>query len=51
MMDLVKQGIVTGKIVAGFGLGSNELYNFMGDSKVELRPIRIINDPNEIGKK
>jgi acyl-CoA hydrolase len=50
MMDLVKKGIVTGRIVAGFGLGSNELYNFMGDSKVELRPIRIINDPNEIGK-
>jgi len=50
MMDLVKKGIVTGRIVAGFGLGSNELYNFMGDSKVELRPVRIINDPNEIGK-
>ncbi len=50
MLDLVKKGIVTGKIVAGFGLGSNELYDFMGDGRVELRPVRIINDPNEIGK-
>ena len=50
MLDLVKKGIVTGKIVAGFGLGSNELYNFMGDGRVELKPIRIINDPNEIAK-
>ena len=50
MMDLVKKGIVTGKIVAGFGLGSNELYNFMADARVELRPDRIINDPTEIAK-
>jgi len=50
MLDLVKKGIVTGKIVAGFGLGSNELYNFMGDGRVELRPVRIVNDPNEIAK-
>ena len=50
MLDLIKKGIVTGKIVAGFGLGSNELYNFMGDGRVELRPVRIINDTNEIGK-
>ena len=50
MLDLVKKGVVTGKILAGFGLGSNDLYDFMADERVELRPIRIINDPYEIAK-
>ncbi|HUH65359.1 MAG TPA: acetyl-CoA hydrolase/transferase C-terminal domain-containing protein [Syntrophales bacterium] len=50
MLDLIKKGIVTGKIVAGFGLGSVELYDFMADERVELRPVRVINDPSEIAK-
>ena len=50
MLHLVKAGAVTGKIVAGFGLGSVELYDFMADKRVELKPVRISNDPNEIGK-
>ncbi len=50
MMHLVKVGAVTGKMVAGFGLGSVELYNFMADPRVELIPNRIVNDPSEIAK-
>ena len=30
MLELVKKGVITGKMVAGFGLGSNELYEFIG---------------------
>ena len=50
MLELVKKGAVTGKMVAAFGLGSNELYEFIGQGKVELKPLRITNDPNEIAK-
>ena len=50
MLELVKKGVITGKMVAGFGLGSNELYEFIGQGRVELKPLRITNDPNEIAK-
>jgi acyl-CoA hydrolase len=50
MLELVKKGVITGKMVAGFGLGSNELYEFIGQGKVELKPLRITNDPLEIAK-
>jgi acyl-CoA hydrolase len=50
MLHLAKKSVITGKIVAGFGLGSNELYDFIGEGKAELKPLRIANDPNEIGK-
>jgi len=50
LLELAKKGVITGKMVAGFGLGSNELYDFVGQGKVELKPLRITNDPQEIGK-
>jgi len=50
MLELVKKGVITGKMVAGFGLGSQELYKFIGEGKVELKPLRITNDPLEIAK-
>ena len=50
MLELVKKGVITGKMVAGFGLGSNELYEFIGQGRVELKPLRITNDPIEIAK-
>jgi len=50
MFDLVKKGVITGRMVAGFGLGSNELYDFVGEGKVELQPLRITNDPRVIAK-
>jgi acyl-CoA hydrolase len=33
MMELAKKGVITGKMVAGFGLGSNELYDFIGQGR------------------
>jgi len=50
MMHLVRMGVVTGKIVAGFAMGGRELYQFMDEGKVELRPVRMTNDANEIAK-
>jgi len=50
MLHLCKSGAVTGKIVAGFGLGSVECYEFMADPRVELKPNRIVNDPAEVAK-
>lgn len=50
MMELVRKGVINGKMAAGFGLGSEELYHFIGEGKVELLPIRIINDSKEIAK-
>lgn len=50
MLELAKKGVITGKMVAGFGLGSNELYEFIGQGRVELKPLRITNDPSEIAK-
>jgi acyl-CoA hydrolase len=50
MLALAKKGVITGKMVAGFGLGSQELYDFIGQGHVELKPLRITNDPNEIAK-
>jgi len=54
VMDLVQQGVITnerktlhpGKIVAGFILGSQRLYNFVDDNPiVELHPTEYVNDP------
>jgi acyl-CoA hydrolase len=50
MLELAKKGVITGTMVAGFGLGSQELYDFIGQGKVELKPLRITNDPLEIAK-
>ena len=54
VMDLVQQGVITnerktlhpGKIVAGFILGSQRLYNFVDDNPiVELHPTEYVDDP------
>lgn len=50
MVYLAKKGVINGKVYAGFGLGSKELYEFVGEGKVELAPIYDVNDPYEIGK-
>jgi acyl-CoA hydrolase len=50
LTELVKKGVINGKMLAGFGLGSEALYNFIGEGKVDLTPIRIVNDPREIAK-
>ena len=54
VMKLIQQGIITnerktlhtGKIVAGFILGSHELYDFVDDNPIiELHPTEYVNDP------
>jgi acyl-CoA hydrolase len=50
MVYLAKKGVISGKMVSAFGLGSKELYEFVGEGKIELQPIPIVNKPAEIGK-
>ncbi|MGD8821772.1 MAG: acetyl-CoA hydrolase/transferase C-terminal domain-containing protein [Anaerolineales bacterium] len=54
VMDLVQTGVInnekktlhTGKIVAGFIIGTNRLYDFVDDNPiVELHPTEYVNDP------
>ena len=59
VIDLVNAGVLTnarktlhpGKIVAGFILGSQRLYNFVDDNPiVELHPTEYVNDPFVISR-
>jgi acetyl-CoA hydrolase len=59
VIDLVEQGVITnaaktlhtGKIVAGFVLGTQRLYNFVHDNAmVELHPTEYVNDPYRIAQ-
>jgi len=50
MVHLAKKGVINGKVLAGFGLGSKELYDYIGEGKVPLEPIYRVNNPYEIGK-
>lgn len=54
VMEMIEQGVITnaaknlhpGKVVAGFALGSQQLYNFINDNPVfEFRPTDYVNDP------
>lgn len=59
MVHLIKKGVINNskknykpnKTVISFGLGSQELYEFMNKNEsIEIRPFNEINDPNEIAK-
>lgn len=59
VIELVRKGVInnekktlhTGKIVAGFILGTKELYRFVDDNPiVELHPTEYVNDPFIIAK-
>lgn len=50
MVYLAKKGVMNGRLHAAFGLGSKELYEFVGEGKVEVGPISKINNPYEVGK-
>ncbi len=59
VMQLVEQGVITGarktlhpgKIIAGFILGSKELYRWLHNNPlVELHPTEYVNDPCVIGQ-
>jgi len=54
VVEMIEQGVITnaaknlhpGKVVAGFALGSQRLYNFINDNPVfEFRPTDYVNDP------
>lgn len=59
VVDLVEAGVITnerktfhaGKIIAGFVLGTQRLYDFIDDNPiVELHPTEYVNDPFNIAK-
>lgn len=59
IIELVEKGVITGdrktlhlgKIIAGFVLGTKQLYDFMDDNPiVELHPIEYVNDPFNISR-
>lgn len=59
VIDLVEKGVINGeaktlhhgKIVAGFVLGSQRLYDFINDNPlIELHPTEYVNDPFVISR-
>lgn len=48
MMELVKQGVMTGPMEASFALGSKELYEFCGN-RIKFAPIGMTNNYERIG--
>ncbi|MBL8156308.1 MAG: acetyl-CoA hydrolase/transferase family protein [Anaerolineae bacterium] len=59
VMDMIERGVITnaaktlhpGKVVAGFVLGSQKLYEYIDDNPViELHPTEYVNDPYIIAK-
>ncbi|MCK6580133.1 MAG: 4-hydroxybutyrate CoA-transferase [Anaerolineae bacterium] len=59
VMEMIEKGVITnaaktihtGKVVAGFVLGSHTLYDFIHDNPViELHPTEYVNDPYVIAK-
>ena len=59
IIELVEKGVITGdwktlhpgKIIAGFVLGTKQLYDFMDDNPiVEFHPIEYVNDPFNISR-
>lgn len=51
MVHLAKIGVINGDMYAAFGLGNTELYEFVGEGKVELAPISVVNNPVEVAKR
>ena len=50
MVQLAKQGVISGPIHAGFGLGSQEVYAFCSNEQVQLAPIPHINSLEQVAK-
>jgi acyl-CoA hydrolase len=59
VMELTKHGVIngckkkthTGKIIASFAFGTNELYRFMNENKsLEMLSVNYVNDPRNIAK-
>lgn len=45
LVYLAKKGVVNKRIMAGFGFGSKEVYDFVGEGKCEVVPINYVNNP------
>lgn len=50
MYELVKKGVINGRIYCGIGLGSQDLYDYVGQGKAEFAPIWMVNNPYEVAK-
>ena len=50
MAYLARKGVITGKQVAGFAMGTREMYDYVAEGNVELAPSSYVNDPYVIGK-
>ncbi len=51
MLHLAKKGVLRGTAVAAFGLGCQELYDFIEEGGVEFAPAYEVNNPYRIGEK
>ena len=47
---LCKKGVIKGKKLAAFALGSQETYDYVGEGNVEIVPLYISNEPEIIGQ-
>lgn len=50
MAYLARKGVVTGRQVAGFAMGTREMYDYVAEGNVELAPSSYVNDPYVIGQ-
>lgn len=50
LVYLARKGVINGKILAGFGLGSQAVYDFVGEGRAELAPIHLVNEPYAAGQ-
>lgn len=45
LVEMAKEGVINQKILAGFGFGSQAVYDFIAEGKCEVGPISVINTP------
>lgn len=45
LVEMAKAGVINQKILTGFGLGSQAVYDFIGEGKCEVGAISVINSP------
>lgn len=50
LVYLYKQGVITGEMRVAFGMGNQELYDFVDQGPVQFAPISEINNPINISK-
>jgi acyl-CoA hydrolase len=50
LLYLAKKGVITGRQVASFCCGKQEVYDYIGAGNVEMAPMSLVNNAYEIGK-